>query len=66
VRSFAGWRHGASATAWPPSSSGVLPEEPGDRRREGLDVALEAWAIFVVTALAGSFATFLQTGDAEG
>jgi hypothetical protein len=28
-----------------------------------LDVALEAWAIFVVTAVAGSFAAFFQTGD---
>ena len=30
-----------------------------------LDVALEAWAIFVVTAVAGSFAAFFQTGDAS-
>ena len=30
-----------------------------------LDVALEAWAIFVVTAVAGSFASFFQTGDAS-
>ena len=30
-----------------------------------LDVALEAWAIFVITAVAGSFATFFSTGDAE-
>jgi voltage-gated potassium channel len=29
-----------------------------------LDVVLEAWAIFVVTAVAGSFAAFFQTGDA--
>jgi hypothetical protein len=28
-----------------------------------IDVALEAWAIFVVTAVAGSFATFFSTGD---
>lgn len=28
-----------------------------------LDVALEAWAIFVVTAVAGSFAAFFQSGD---
>jgi hypothetical protein len=28
-----------------------------------LDVALEAWAIFVVTAIAGSFAAFFQSGD---
>lgn len=28
-----------------------------------LDVALEAWAIFVVTAIAGSFAAFFQAGD---
>jgi hypothetical protein len=30
-----------------------------------LDVALEAWAIFVVTAVAGSFAAFFQSGDSE-
>ena len=28
-----------------------------------LDVALEAWAIFVVTAIAGSFAAFFQSAD---
>lgn len=30
-----------------------------------IDVGLEAWAIFVVTAVAGSFATFFSTGDAS-
>jgi hypothetical protein len=30
-----------------------------------VDVALEAWAIFVVTAIAGSFATFFSSGDAS-
>ena len=29
-----------------------------------LDVVLASWAIFVVTAVAGSFAAFFQTGDA--
>lgn len=28
-----------------------------------LDVALEAWAVFVITAVAGSFATFFGSGD---
>jgi hypothetical protein len=28
-----------------------------------VDVALEMWAIFVVTAVAGSFATFFSAGD---
>jgi hypothetical protein len=28
-----------------------------------LDVALEGWAVFVVTALAGSFAAFFRAGD---
>jgi hypothetical protein len=28
-----------------------------------VDVALEAWAIFVVTAVAGSFASFFTSGD---
>jgi hypothetical protein len=30
-----------------------------------VDVVLEAWAIFVVTAVAGSFATFFSSGDAS-
>ena len=30
-----------------------------------VDVLLEAWAIFVVTAIAGSFAAFFQTGDSS-
>jgi hypothetical protein len=28
-----------------------------------VDVLLECWAIFVVTAVAGSFASFFQSGD---
>jgi len=28
-----------------------------------VDVALEFWAIFVVTAIAGSFASFFRSGD---
>ncbi len=28
-----------------------------------IDVALEAWGIFVITAVAGSFATFFSSGD---
>ena len=28
-----------------------------------VDVVLEAWAVFVVTAVAGSFATFFRSGD---
>jgi ABC-type cobalamin transport system permease subunit len=28
-----------------------------------VDVALEAWAIFVITAVAGSFASFFSAGD---
>jgi hypothetical protein len=30
-----------------------------------VDVGLEAWAIFVVTAVAGSFAAFFQSGDSK-
>jgi len=30
-----------------------------------VDVALEVWAIFVVTAIAGSFASFFSSGDAS-
>jgi hypothetical protein len=29
-----------------------------------IDIALELWAIFVITAVAGSFATFFSSGDA--
>jgi voltage-gated potassium channel len=32
---------------------------------KAVDVALEAWAIFVVTAIAGSFASFFSTGDSN-
>lgn len=28
-----------------------------------LDIVLELWAIFVITAVAGSFATFFSSGD---
>ncbi len=31
-----------------------------------LDVVLEAWAVFVVTAVAGSFAAFFGSGDSSG
>jgi hypothetical protein len=31
--------------------------------KTSVDVALEAWAIFVVTAVAGSFASFFSSGD---
>jgi hypothetical protein len=30
-----------------------------------IDVLLEAWAIFVVTAVAGSFASFFRSGDSK-
>jgi hypothetical protein len=30
-----------------------------------IDVALELWAIFVVTAIAGSFASFFSSGDSS-
>jgi hypothetical protein len=30
-----------------------------------VDVALEGWAIFVVTAVAGSFASFFSSGDSS-
>jgi hypothetical protein len=30
-----------------------------------IDVALEAWAVFVVTAVAGSFASFFTSGDSS-
>lgn len=32
---------------------------------EVIDVCLEAWAIFVVAAVAGSFSTFFTSGDRE-
>jgi hypothetical protein len=30
-----------------------------------VDVALEMWAIFVVTSIAGSFASFFSSGDSS-
>jgi hypothetical protein len=30
-----------------------------------VDVVLEAWAVFVVTAVAGSFASFFSSGDSS-
>ena len=32
----------------------------------GCDVGLEIWALFVVTAIAGSFAAFFASGDRPG
>jgi hypothetical protein len=32
---------------------------------QAVDVVLELWAIFVVTAVAGSFASFFSSGDAQ-
>jgi hypothetical protein len=31
-----------------------------------LDIGLELWAVFVITAVAGSFASFFHAGDSEG
>jgi hypothetical protein len=31
-----------------------------------VDVGLEAWAVFVITAVAGSFASFFHAGDSSG
>lgn len=31
-----------------------------------VDVALELWAVLVITAVGGSFASFFQAGDASG
>ena len=42
------------------SSSMTNPLTGGGRV---VDVALEAWSIFVVTAVAGSFASFFSSGD---
>ena len=42
------------------SSSMTNPLTPAGKV---IDVALEAWAIFVVTAVAGSFATFFSSGE---
>jgi voltage-gated potassium channel len=30
-----------------------------------IDIALEAWALFIVTAVAGSFASFFTSGDSS-
>ena len=44
------------------SSSSKNPVTPAGKI---VDVALEAWAIFVVAAVAGSFASFFTSGDSE-
>jgi hypothetical protein len=44
------------------SSSMTNPLTPAGKI---IDVGLEAWAIFVITAVAGSFATFFSSGDAS-
>jgi hypothetical protein len=38
-------------------------QNPTTHAGQIVDVALELWAIFVVTAVAGSFASFFSTGD---
>jgi hypothetical protein len=45
------------------SSSLKNPLTPAGRV---IDVCLEAWAVFVITAIAGSFASFFHAGDAGG
>lgn len=44
------------------SSSLKNPITPAAR---GVDIFLEAWAVFVITAVGGSFAAFFQTGDSS-
>lgn len=44
------------------SSSMTNPLTPAGKI---VDVGLEAWAIFVITAVAGSFATFFSSGDSS-
>jgi hypothetical protein len=42
-------------------SSGI--KNPLTSAGKVIDIGLELWAIFVVTAVAGSFATFFSSGD---
>lgn len=44
------------------SVSSSLPN-PVTAAGKVIDVALEAWAIFVITGVAGSFSTFFSSGD---
>ena len=44
------------------SSSSKNPLTPAGKI---VDIGLEVWAIFVVTAIAGSFATFFSSGDSS-
>jgi ion channel len=44
------------------SSSAKNPVSSGGKI---VDVVLEIWAIFVITAVAGSFASFFSSGDQE-
>lgn len=38
-------------------------KNPVTRAGQVVDVVLELWAIFIVTAIAGSFASFFSSGD---
>lgn len=40
-------------------------KNPVTHAGQAVDVVLEFWAIFVVTAVAGSFSAFFGTGDSE-
>ena len=45
-------------------TAGQLGCPPDKRIFKVLDVFLEVWAIFVITAVAGSFSAFFGSGDA--
>jgi hypothetical protein len=38
-------------------------KNPLTRAGKIIDVVLEVWGVFVITAVAGSFATFFSSGD---
>ena len=55
------------AAAVRPSVALAVLSQDGIRRRPAagkiVDVVLEAWGNFVITAMAGNFATFFGSGD---
>ena len=60
IRGFGDAAYFCSVQLLTVSSSMTNPVTPAGKI---VDVGLEAWAIFVVTAVAGSFATFFSSGD---
>ena len=65
-RSHARPQHSGSSSALNHATSGCGPVEVSPLAGGKIvDVALEIWAIFVVTSIAGSLASFFSSGDSS-